>query len=113
MLVSPFPFLRGAAGVMAEDLQHEVSPGIAVQACGDCHLMNFGAFATPEGMILFDINDFDETLPVVDFTLDLKRFSTSLTVAALNPKFSNKRARAPVATTLQAYRIRTRALAKL
>jgi uncharacterized protein (DUF2252 family) len=113
MLVSPFTFLRGAAGVMAEDLQHEASAGIAVQACGDCHLMNFGAFATPEGMILFDINDFDETLPGVDFTVDLKRLAASVAVAALNAKFSNKRARAAVVTTVQAYRIRMRALAKL
>src|SRR5262249_35672098 len=73
MLVSPFTFLRGAAAVMAEDLRHQPSAGIAVQACGDCHLMNFGAFATPEQNILFDINDFDETLPGVDFTVDLKR----------------------------------------
>ena len=68
MLTSPFAFLRGAAAVMAEDLRHQPTAGIAVQACGDCHLMNFGAFATPEENILFDINDFDETLPGVDFT---------------------------------------------
>jgi len=73
MLTSPFAFLRGAAAVMAEDLRHQPTTGIAVQACGDCHLMNFGAFATPEENILFDINDFDETLPGVDFTVDLKR----------------------------------------
>jgi uncharacterized protein (DUF2252 family) len=56
--------------------------GIPVQACGDCHLLNFGAFNTPEGPILFDINDFDETLPGVDFTLDLKRLAASVAVAA-------------------------------
>src|SRR5262245_52977425 len=61
MLTSPFAFLRGAAAVMAEDLRHQPSVGIPVQACGDCHLMNFGAFITPEENILFDINDFDET----------------------------------------------------
>jgi uncharacterized protein (DUF2252 family) len=83
MLVSPFTFLRGAAAVMAEDLRHQPSAGIAVQACGDCHLMNFGAFATPEQNILFDINDFDETLPGVDFTVDLKRLAASVAVAAL------------------------------
>src|SRR5262245_42746923 len=59
MLMSPFAFLRGAAAVMAEDLRHQSATGISVQACGDCHLMNFGAFATPEENILFDINDFD------------------------------------------------------
>ena len=56
MLASPFAFLRGAAVVMGEDLKHQPAPGVAVQACGDCHLMNFGAFATPEDNILFDIN---------------------------------------------------------
>jgi uncharacterized protein (DUF2252 family) len=113
MLVSPFTFLRGAAAVMAQDLQHEASAGIVVQACGDCHLMNFGAFATPEDIILFDINDFYETLPGVDFTVDLKRLAASVAVAALNAEFSNKRARAAVVTTVQAYRMRMHALAKL
>ena len=113
MLVSPFTFLRGAAAVMAQDLKHEPSAGIPVQACGDCHLMNFGAFATPEEIILFDINDFDETLPGVDFTVDLKRLAASVAVAALDAKFSNKRARAAAATTVAAYRTRMRALAKL
>jgi uncharacterized protein (DUF2252 family) len=94
MLESPFAFLRGAAAVMAEDLRHQPSVGIAVQACGDCHLMNFGAFATPEQNILFDINDFDETLPGVDFTVDLKRLAASVAVAALAAGASKKRARA-------------------
>ena len=75
MLASPFAFLRGAAAVMAEDLRHQPTAGISVQACGDCHLMNFGAFDTPEQNVLFDINDFDETLPGVDFTADLKRLA--------------------------------------
>ena len=113
MLASPFAFLRGAAAVMGEDLKHQPTPGVAVQACGDCHLMNFGAFATPEENILFDINDFDETLPGVDFTADLKRLSASVAVAALAADFSNKRARAAAATTVDAYRSRIRALAKL
>src|SRR5262249_52459832 len=110
---SPFAFLRGAAAVMAQDLRHQPTTGIAVQACGDCHLMNFGAFATPEENILFDINDFDETLPGVDFTIDLKRLAASVAVAALAAKFSNKRARATAAATVEAYRTRMRALAKL
>jgi uncharacterized protein (DUF2252 family) len=113
MLVSPFTFLRGAAAVMAQDLKHEASAGIAVQACGDCHLMNFGAFDTPEEMILFDINDFDETLPGVDFTVDLKRLAASVAVAALNARLTSKRARAAAASAVAAYRIRMRALAKL
>ena len=88
MLASPFAFLRGAAAVMAQDLRHQPGVGIAVHACGDCHLMNFGAFATPEENILFDINDFDETLPGVDFTVDLKRLAASVAVAALAEGFS-------------------------
>src|SRR5207253_3637394 len=90
MLASPFAFLRGAAAVMAEDLRHQPAAGIDVQACGDCHLMNFGAFGTPEQNILFDINDFDETLPGVDFTADLKRLATSVAVAALAANLSKK-----------------------
>src|SRR5215475_9005888 len=112
MLASPFAFLRGAAAVMAEDLRHQPSAGIAVQACGDCHLMNFGAFATPEQNILFDINDFDETLPGVDFTVDIKRLAASVAVAALAAGLSNKRARAIAATTVEAYRMRMHSLAK-
>ena len=113
MLASPFAFLRGAAAVMAEDLRHQTTAGIPVQACGDCHLMNFGAFATPEDNILFDINDFDETLPGVDFTVDVKRLAASVAVAALAAGFPNKRARAAAAATSEAYRTRIRALAKL
>jgi uncharacterized protein (DUF2252 family) len=63
MLTSPFAFLRGSATVMAWDLAQTPKSGIRVQACGDCHLMNFGAIATPELPLAFDINDFDETLP--------------------------------------------------
>jgi uncharacterized protein (DUF2252 family) len=113
MLASPFAFLRGAAAVMAEDLKHQVTAGIPVQACGDCHLMNFGVFATPEENIVFDINDFDETLPGVDFTADLKRLAASVAVAALAEKLSNERARATAAATVEAYRSRMRALAKM
>src|SRR5262245_56208869 len=113
MLASPFAFLRGAAAVMAQDLRHQPSVGIAVQACGDCHLMNFGAFATPEDNILFDINDFDETLPGVDFTVDVKRLAASVAVAALAEQFSKKQARATTAETVEAYRTHMRALSKL
>src|SRR5439155_13046663 len=113
MLVSPFAFLRGAAAVMAEDLRHQASAGIAVQACGDCHLMNFGAFATPEENVVFDINDFDETLAGVDFTVDLKRLAASVAVAALAVKLPRKRAGALAAATVEAYRSRMRVLAKL
>src|SRR5262249_5014408 len=63
MLESPFAFFRGTAVIQAHDLQGTPSAGIIVQSCGDCHLMNFGAFASPERTLIFDINDFDETLP--------------------------------------------------
>ena len=92
MAVSPFTFLRGAAAVMATDLGRIPRVGIPVQACGDCHLMNFGAFDTPEGKVLFDINDFDETLRGVDFTADIKRLVASVAVAALDAGVSEKKA---------------------
>src|SRR5260370_40928100 len=98
---------------MATDLAAQPMAGIPVQAGGDSHLMNFGAFVTPEDNIVFDINDFDETLPGVDFTVDLKRLAASIAVAALAAKFSKSRARATAAATVEAYRTRMRALAKL
>jgi uncharacterized protein (DUF2252 family) len=113
MLENPFAFLRGAAAVMADDLRHQPAAGIPVQACGDCHLMNFGAFATPEQNIVFDINDFDETLPGVDFTVDLRRLAASVAVAALAAGLSKKSARAIAAAAVEAYRVRMRSLAKL
>src|SRR5437773_9754559 len=113
MLASPFAFLRGAAAVMAEDLKHQARAGISVQACGDCHLMNFGAFATPEQNIVFDINDFDETLAGIDFTVDLKRLVASVAVAALAAKLPKIRARAIAVAAVEAYRSRIRVLAKL
>src|SRR6195256_4593528 len=113
MLGSPFAFLRGAAAVMAQDLRHQPSVGTAVQACGDCHLMNFGAFVTPEDNILFDVNDFDETLPGVDFTVDLKRLAASVAVAALGSGASKRQARSLATATVKAYRSHMAALAKL
>jgi uncharacterized protein (DUF2252 family) len=113
MLTNPFAFLRGAAAIMAQDLKHQAAPAIPVQACGDCHLMNFGAFATPEENILFDINDFDETLPGIDFSVDLKRLAASVAVAALAGGFSSKRARAIAAGTAAAYRDHIRRLADI
>jgi uncharacterized protein (DUF2252 family) len=104
MVQSPFTFLRGAAAVMAHDLAGLPRIGAHVQACGDCHLMNFGVFNTPEGRVLFDINDFDETLPGVDFTVDLKRLSASVAVAALDAKMTEKKARAIAKATVKSYR---------
>jgi uncharacterized protein (DUF2252 family) len=80
MKADPFAFLRGAAAMMAADLSSMPATGLRVQSCGDCHLNNFGAYASPEGTPVFDINDFDETLPA-PFEWDVKRLATSLAVA--------------------------------
>jgi len=80
MKTDPFAFLRGAAAVMAADLGARPATGLRAQACGDCHLANFGAYATPEGTPVFDINDFDETLPA-PFEWDVKRLATSLVLS--------------------------------
>jgi len=113
MMLNPFAFLRGAAAVMATDLAGQPMVGLPVQAGGDSHLMNFGAFVTPEDNILFDVNDFDETLPGVDFTVDLKRLAASVAVAALAAGSPKKQARAVAAATVGAYRLHMGALAKL
>jgi uncharacterized protein (DUF2252 family) len=113
MMANPFAFLRGAAAVMATDLAGQPMAGIPVQAGGDSHLMNFGAFVTPEDNILFDVNDFDETLPGVDFTVDVKRLAASVAVAALAAGASRKQARALAASTVGAYRRHMARLAKL
>jgi hypothetical protein len=104
MLRSPFTFLRGAAAVMAHDLASSPQTGAHVQACGDCHLMNFGVFNTPEERVLFDINDFDETLPGVDFSVDLKRLASSVAVAALDANMPGKKARGLAQATVKSYR---------
>ena len=81
MVQSAFAYFRGTAAVQAYDLAGTPTSGIIVQACGDCHLMNFGGFATPERNLVFDINDFDETLPA-PFEWDLKRLAASFVIAA-------------------------------
>src|SRR5260370_23014101 len=81
MMVSPFTFYRGAARIMAADLKDTPVAGLSAQLCGDAHLSNFGAFASPERVLLFDLNDFDETLPG-PFEWDVKRLAASLAVAA-------------------------------
>ena len=113
MTADPFAFLRGAAAVMATDLAHQPLAGVPVQACGDCHLMNFGAFNSPEDNILFDINDFDETLPGVDFTVDVKRLAASVAVAANAAAMSDKQARSLAASTVTDYREHMFALMEL
>jgi uncharacterized protein (DUF2252 family) len=110
MAVSPFTYFRGAAAVMAEDLAQTPCCGLRVQACGDAHLLNFGTFATPERRLVFDVNDFDETLEA-PFEWDVKRLATSLVVAGrdlhLAPAETETAARAAVA----AYRTRMAACA--
>lgn len=104
MMQSPFTFFRGAAALMAMDLgELKGLPKVNVQACGDCHLLNFGAFATPERNILFDINDFDETLPA-PWEWDLKRLAVSFVLAARENGLKAKYASEVAETVTRAYR---------
>jgi uncharacterized protein (DUF2252 family) len=105
MLQSPFAFYRGGAGVMAADLSATPNTGIHVQACGDCHLMNFGGFATPERNILFDINDFDETLPA-PWEWDVKRLATSFVLAARSIGLADGKGRDAAVACVRSYRKR-------
>src|SRR5215813_9649016 len=86
MMVSPFTFYRGAAAIMASDLAQTPVTGVNVQACGDCHLLNFGGFATPERKLVFDINDFDETA-IAPWEWDLKRLVASFAIAGRANRF--------------------------
>jgi uncharacterized protein (DUF2252 family) len=104
MLVSPFTFYRGAALVMAQDLSTTPRSGLEVQCCGDAHLSNFGVFASPERRLVFDINDFDETLPG-PWEWDVKRLATSMLVAARDNGFSAKSQRQAVLETVEEYRL--------
>jgi uncharacterized protein (DUF2252 family) len=112
MLRSPFAFLRGSAGLMAYDLSSTPATGLQVQACGDCHLMNFGLFATPERNLIFDINDFDETLPA-PWEWDIKRLAASFAVAVRDERFSDKDAQAVAAECVRAYREKLRDYSKM
>ena len=104
MMVSPFTFYRGAAKIMAADLKDTPRAGLNVQLCGDAHLSNFGVFASPERTLLFDLNDFDETLPG-PFEYDVKRMAASFTIAARNNGFTEGRdARARRSPRSAAYR---------
>jgi uncharacterized protein (DUF2252 family) len=103
MMVSPFTFYRGAAKIMAADLEHTPRTGLTVQLCGDAHLSNFGVFASPERQLLFDLNDFEETLPG-PFEYDVKRLSASFTIAARNNGFSKADAREAALASVTAYR---------
>jgi uncharacterized protein (DUF2252 family) len=103
MLVSPFTFFRGAAAVMAADLARTHSTGLTCQLCGDAHLSNFGAFASPERRLVFDINDFDETHPG-PWEWDVKRLAASLVIASRDNGFSRKTRAAVVLAALARYR---------
>lgn len=112
MRASPFAFYRGAAAIMAADLASTPIAGLWVQACGDCHLANFGTFASPEGTPVFDVNDFDETLPA-PFEWDIKRLATSFAVDGLARDLGEKAARNLAAAVVQAYRRHMQELARL
>jgi len=103
MLVSPFTFYRGAALIMASDLAPTPRSGLTVQCCGDAHLSNFGIFASPERELVFDVNDFDETLPG-PWEWDVKRLATSMLIAARNNGFSVKHQDRIVLETVEEYR---------
>jgi uncharacterized protein (DUF2252 family) len=103
MMVSPFTFYRGAAKIMAADLEDTPTAGLNVQLCGDAHLSNFGVYASPERALVFDLNDFDETLPG-PFEYDVKRMAASITIAARNNAFSPADARAITLASVNAYR---------
>jgi uncharacterized protein (DUF2252 family) len=103
MLVSPFTFYRGAAKIMAADLKGTPTAGLQVQLCGDAHLSNFGLFASPERRLLFDLNDFDETLPG-PFEWDVKRMAASFTIAGRNNGYTKADTRAATRASVRAYR---------
>ena len=103
MMVSPFTFYRGAAKIMAVDLSGTPTAGLRVQLCGDAHLSNFGVYASPERRLVFDLNDFDETLPG-PFEYDVKRLAASFAIAGRNNGFSGPDTRAATLASVTAYR---------
>jgi len=103
MIASPFAYFRGAAAPMAWDLAHTPTPDIRVQACGDAHLLNFGMYAAPDRRLVFDVNDFDETLPA-PFEWDVKRLAASFAVAARDNGFNDRDARAAARLAVRSYR---------
>ena len=111
MLVSPFTFYRGAALPMAADLAGTPASGLRVQLCGDAHVSNFGAFASPERRLVFDVNDFDETLPG-PFEWDVKRLAASLSVAGRDNGFPAKDRRKVVLAAVEGYRTAMRGFAQ-
>ena len=112
MLVSPFTFYRGAAYLMAADLDRPPRTGLTVQLCGDAHLSNFGGFAAPDRRLVFDVNDFDETLPG-PFEWDLKRLVASFAVGGRDLGFAVKERRGVNLAVTRAYREAIRELASM
>jgi uncharacterized protein (DUF2252 family) len=103
MMVSPFTFYRGAAKIMAADLADTPTAGLNVQLCGDAHISNFGVYASPERTLVFDLNDFDETLPG-PFEWDVKRMAASVLIAGRNNAFTKADASAATLASVMAYR---------
>lgn len=112
MLRSPFTFFRGSAALMAYDLASLPHTGIQVQACGDCHLLNFGLFATPERNLVFDLNDFDETHPAA-WEWDLKRLATSFVIAGRDNDLTEEESKSVAITSVRAYREHLRDYSKM
>ena len=112
MLVSPFTFYRGAAMIMAHDLAATPRSGLTVQCCGDAHLSNFGMFASPERRLVFDLNDFDETLPG-PWEWDVKRLAASMLIAAINNGYTVKDQERVVLDTVEEYRTAMRQFAAM
>ena len=103
MIASPFSYFRGAAAPMAWDLAHTPTTDIRVQACGDAHLLNFGMYAAPDRRLVFDVNDFDETLPA-PFEWDVKRLAASFAVAARDHGYKDRDAHTAARLTVRSYR---------
>src|ERR1700758_1423052 len=103
MMVSPFTFYRGAAKIMAVDLKDTPAAGLRAQLCGDAHLSNFGLFASPERRLVFDLNDFDETLPG-PWEWDIKRLAVSMLIAANDNGYALKEQQQVVLATVGEYR---------
>jgi len=111
MLASPFAFYRGSAAIMAYDLSHTPNSGINLQICGDCHLLNFGGFATPERNVIFDINDFDET-SIGPWEWDLKRLAASFVIAGRSNDFAAEDSRKAAWLAVEFYRTNMARLGK-
>jgi uncharacterized protein (DUF2252 family) len=112
MRQSPFAFFRGSAALMASDLATTPATGLRVQACGDCHVGNFGGFGSPERRLVFDINDFDETLPA-PWEWDVKRLATSIVLASREMGIGGRHCASAARATVESYRKHTREYARM